>query len=237
MGFNVIFTSMKFVYPSLLLFSLVNVSIAGYSQKNYDQIKHDKKKFSKRNTSYDVRYKGKDGKNGRNGMQLFNFLAFGGSDGKPGGKGPTLQVSVSGIPSGDSAVLVINITVEGAPGSDHYYINPRQGKITIYAEGGSGGIGGDGEDLTPHYGYNGGNGGLGGTINITFDPSALPYVDCQCIVALNEGGLGGKRGEGGHSGDNYASAGQSGLPGAPGPPVYIKDMNGKILKKITELKY
>jgi hypothetical protein len=226
---------MRLTYPLLPLLFILYKPVIGSSQKNYDHVRHAKK-FSKRNRSYDAHYKGNDGRGGRNGLNFFNFFYTRGSDGGSGGKGPALQVEVSGIPVGDSVILAIDITKDGDPHKDHFYVNPKKGKIRIFAEGGSGGRGGDGNDVTLRSGYNGGNGGAGGTINITYDSSALPYVDCECIVALNPGGRGGDGGAGGRSGNNSGATGASGLYGASGPAVYIKDRNGNVLKMITDVK-
>jgi len=124
-----------------------------------------------------------------------------------------LQVRLSSMPSGDSVILALAITPQGGDGTDVYYVNPRHGKIAIFAEGGHGGKGGkgeDGEEITTNrpYGGQGGSGGRGG-----------------------KGGAGGSGGMGGRgSGNNPdGGAGADGLPGMSGPPVYIKSKGGKIV--------
>ncbi|MBS1661828.1 MAG: hypothetical protein JST68_12350 [Bacteroidetes bacterium] len=194
-------------------------------------------KFSRRNKSYSIHYDGEPGKNGRSSFDLFNFLNFRGSEGHPGGPGPHLQVNVSAIPSGDSILLALAVTEEENLETDYFYVNPRRGTISIFADGGHGGSGGDGSDVDYTSGYSGGNGGPGGAITMTYDSSAIPFVDCPCIIALNHGGRGGDGGEGGRKGDSRASQGSLGINGIPGPPVCKKDKNGNILRTMPPLKY
>jgi hypothetical protein len=141
----------------------------------------------------------------------------------------------------DSVILAVVIRKDGDDQTDRYYVNPRRGKLIIVANGGKGGDGGSGENgrtITPKHtfgssggnGGNGGNGGVGGTIYVTFDSSALAYVNCPCIRYVNFGGMGGRAGSGGQGTGDWSSDGQwgvDGLIGADGPPVYITDPKGK----------
>lgn len=230
---------MKYRYLLFLLPFVFCLSLDGYSQKNQDPAAKARKatKFSRRNESYSIHYDGESGKNGRNAFDLFNFISRRGSDGHAGSTGPRLQINVSGIPSEDSIILGIEITQQGTSQTDYFYVNPRHGTISIFADGGPGGIGGDGSDIAYTNGYSGGNGGPGGTIDIVYDSSAIAFVDCPCIVALNHGGRGGDGGEGGKNGNSRASQGQPGLNGIPGPPVCKKDRNGNILRTMPPLNY
>jgi len=238
---------MKQRCPVLLLLIFLSASVIGYSRQNDSLAKLDKH-FSMRNAFYKADYKSRDGRSGSNGADRFAIVLFHmakrGGHGKPGRSGPTLQVKVTAIPSGDSVILAIVVTKEGGKKTDHYYVNPRHGKIVIVADGGNGGSGGngeDGEEVTQKrpYGGSGGdggrgaNGGAGGTINVTFDSSAVSYINSPCILYFNQPGMGGNGGSGGRptgTGSADGSPGKSGESGRPGPPVTVTGPNGKVFR-------
>ena len=216
-------------YLVCLLSLMPGLISIGYTQKKHDPARAATK-FSKRNKTYDIHYDGHTGKHGHNALDLFKFMSREGSDGGSGGQGPCLQARISAIPTGDSIILAIDITPDGAVQTDHYYVNPRHGKIFIFANGGEGGWGGDGSDVIFTRGYSGGNGGQGGIIDMMYDSSALAFVDCPCIIARNLGGKGGDGGSGGRKDNQDAGPGQEGLWGDAGPPICKKDMNGNTLR-------
>ncbi|RFM31715.1 hypothetical protein [Chitinophaga silvisoli] len=224
---------------SIVLLLLISTNC--YSQHITD------KNFAYRNGLQEANFNGKNGKNGNNGAgrllpTLFNMARRGGN-GKPGKPGPTLQVKVAAFPDGDSSILFITITA-GKNNTHSYYVNPRYGKLIISANGGDGGNGGDGEtgdrtgEKRPYgnsggAGGNGADGGDGGTIIVTYDSTALPYANCNCIFYNNFGGKGGGSGAGGQASGTVSadgSAGTNGRNGESGPNVLIQGPDKKIIQ-------
>jgi hypothetical protein len=143
-----------------------------------------------------------------------------GAKGKKGKKSPDLNVRVSAISSGDSTIIKVTIQVNGEKREpDIYYVNPRHGKIMISADGGDGGQGGKG---APDGGADGkgGLGGNGGRVEVIFEPAAIAFANCQCLLFSNQGGVGGG------TGTNYKYGAES---GSPGPPVTYKNADGKTI--------
>jgi len=116
-----------------------------------------------------------------------------GSNGSDGGDGPPLQVFVTLRP-GDHPLLQIGIT---APGHKErfYLVDPQGGSLAVTDVGGSGGRGGSGgkggrggsggigqpNGMDGHSGLDGhdgmsGSDGRAGTISVTYDPQAQPYL-------------------------------------------------------------
>ncbi len=197
--------------------------------------------FAYRNGLQEANFNGKNGKNGNNGAgrllpTLFKTARWGGN-GKPGKPGPTLQVKVSAFADGDSSILFITITA-GKDNTHSYYVNPRFGKLIISANGGDGESGDRPDEKQPYgnsggAGGNGGNGGDGGTIIVTYDSTALPYANCNCIFYNNFGGKGGEAGAGGKgygTGSADGSAGTNGKNGESGPSVIVQGPDKKIIQ-------
>lgn len=197
-------------------------------------------------TLQEANYNGRNGRSGGNGSMRFAIRLFHmskrGGNGKPGKPGPTLQVNVSAVPTGDSTILLVTINKAGDNKTKQFYVNPRYGKLSISANGGKGGDGGDGQDgdepTEKHpYGFSGGDGGNaadggdGGTINVTFDATAMDYVKCDCIIYHNDGGIGGQRGKGGSASGNNpdGNEGMDGGNGSSNPRIFIKDKKGTVL--------
>jgi len=137
---------------------------------------------------------GGDGGNGTDGSN--------GQDGGPGGDAPPVQVFVRVRPG---AQTLLQVSVAAAGKRRLYLIDPQGGALTISADGGPGGSGGrggrggrggsggigtpngnsgsDGSD-----GLNGSDGapGKGGSITVTYDPQAKPYLGL--LHLSNKGG-------------------------------------------------
>jgi hypothetical protein len=138
------------------------------------------------------------GGNGSNGTDGSN-----GQDGGPGGDGPPVQVRVT-LRSGSHPLLQAGVS---APGHKErfYLVDPQGGSLTVTSNGGSGGSGGkggaggrggSGGSGTPNgssgsdgsSGRNGSDGspGRAGTITVTYDPQAKPFL--AVIHLPNRGG-------------------------------------------------
>jgi hypothetical protein len=243
------FNRMPQHYPLQILFLFLMAPATGFCQQN-DSLTRPALQFDLRNTYFKADYNGRNGRSGTDGAYRFAITLFHtpkrGGHGRPGRPGPTLQVKVTGIPSGDSILLGFAITKAGSKKADHYYVNPRHGRIVIFANGGNGGDGGKGEDgpeVTEHSsGNNGGNGGnaaaggAGGAMNVTFDSLATPYVNCPCTLYYNRGGKAGNGGAGGQptgSNSSQGPGGKDGEEGRHGPPIYIMGPNGKTIRVVT----
>jgi hypothetical protein len=137
---------------------------------------------------------GGDGSNGTDGSN--------GQDGGAGGDAPPVQIRVA-FRSGSHPLLQVSVTVAGK--QKLYLVDPQGGSLTVKAEGGSGGSGGrggrggrggSGGIGTPNGnngrdGLSGGNGfdgspGRGGSITVTYDPQAKPFLNA--IHLSNRGG-------------------------------------------------
>jgi hypothetical protein len=137
------------------------------------------------------------GGNGGNGTDGSN-----GEDGGPGGNAPPVQVRIA-LRAGNHPLLQVGVS---ALGKDKLYlVDPQGGSLTIKADGGPGGSGGRGGR-----GGSGGSGGMGtpsgssgssgsdgrsgfdgppgkgGSITVTYDPQAKPYM--TAIRLSNKGG-------------------------------------------------
>jgi hypothetical protein len=135
---------------------------------------------------------GGDGSNGTDG-----------TDGSNGGDGPAVQVVVA-VQAGAHPLLQVGVTPSG--GKEQYFlVDPQGGSLTVTSDGGSGGSGGKGGSGgaagsggigTPNgsngnagmAGRNGSDGqsGNGGSITVTYDPAAQPYL--AAIKLSNPGG-------------------------------------------------
>jgi hypothetical protein len=137
------------------------------------------------------------GGNGSNGTDGSN-----GGDGGPGGDAPPVQVRVA-VRSGTHSLLQVSVSAAGK--QKLYLVDPQAGSLTVKADGGPGGSGGrggrggrggSGGTGTPsgNSGSNGADGrngfdgspGKGGSITVTFDPRAKPFL--IAIHLSNPGG-------------------------------------------------
>jgi len=137
---------------------------------------------------------GGDGSNGTDGSN--------GQDGSPGGDGPPVQILVT-LRAGAHPLLQMSLSAAGK--RRFYLVDPQGGALTVNADGGAGGSGGrggrggrggsggigspngnSGRDGTD--GRNGfdGSPGRGGSITVTYDPQAKPYLNA--IHLSNKGG-------------------------------------------------
>jgi hypothetical protein len=127
------------------------------------------------------------GGNGGNGTDGSN-----GQDGGPGGNAPPVQVRVA-LRSGSHPLLQVAVSALGK--NKLYLVDPQGGSLTVNADGGPGGSGGRGgrggqggsggmgtpSGSSGSSGSDGRNGfdgspGRGGSITITYDPLAKPYL-------------------------------------------------------------
>jgi hypothetical protein len=115
------------------------------------------------------------GGNGSNGTDGSN-----GQDGGNGGDGPPVQIRVA-FRSGVHPLLQVSVSAAGK--QRLYLVDPQAGALTVKVDGGPGGSGGMG---TPS-GSNGSDGasgrngfdgspGRGGSITVTYDPLAKPFL-------------------------------------------------------------
>jgi len=137
---------------------------------------------------------GGNGTNGSNGSD--------GQDGGPGGDAPPVQVQVT-LRSGSHPLLQVSVSAAGH--QKLYLVDPQGGSLTIRADGGSGGSGGKGgrggrggsggigtpNGSSGSDGSDGRNGwdgpsGKGGSITVTYDPQAKPFL--ATIHLSNQGG-------------------------------------------------
>lgn len=136
------------------------------------------------------------GGNGSNGADGEN-----GKDGDPGGDVPSIDVRMALAP-GTRPLLQVSVSVPGH--RRLYLVDPQGGSLTVKADGGPGGSGGrggrggrggSGGTGTPsgsngHDGLDGRNGfdgqpGRGGSITITYDPAAKPYLNIIHLSGRN----------------------------------------------------
>lgn len=137
---------------------------------------------------------GGDGGNGTNGSD--------GGDGGPGGDAPPVQVRVAPR-SGSHPLLQVSVFAAGK--QKLYLVDPQGGSLTVRADGGTGGSGGRGGrggqggsgGMGTPSGSSGSNGsdgrsgfdgspGRGGSITVTYDPQAKPFL--AAIRLSNKGG-------------------------------------------------
>jgi hypothetical protein len=137
------------------------------------------------------------GGNGSNGTDGSN-----GQDGGSGGDAPPVQIRVT-LRSGAHPLLQASVSALGK--QRLYLVDPQGGALTVMANGGAGGSGGrggrggqggSGGIGTPNgsSGSNGADGrngfdgspGRGGSINVTYDPQAKPFL--TAIHLSNQGG-------------------------------------------------
>ncbi len=127
---------------------------------------------------------GGDGSNGTDGSN--------GQDGGSGGDAPPVQILVA-LRAGSHPLLQVSVSAAGQ--QKLYLVDPQGGSLTVRADGGSGGSGGKGGRGgrggsggigTPN-GNDGSNGsdgrdgfdgstGRGGSITVTYDPQARPFL-------------------------------------------------------------
>jgi hypothetical protein len=124
---------------------------------------------------------GADGGNGSDGQ-----------DGSPGGDAPPVQVRVA-FRSGSHPLLQVAVSASGH--QKFYLIDPQGGSLSVQADGGAGGSGGRGgrggrggsggmgtpsgqDGRSGSDGRNGSDGppGRGGSITVTYDPQAQPFL-------------------------------------------------------------
>ena len=137
------------------------------------------------------------GGNGGNGTDGSN-----GGDGGPGGDAPPVQVRVA-LRSGSHPLLQVSVSAAGK--QKLYLVDPQGGSLTVRADGGPGGSGGRGGrggqggsgGMGTPSGSSGSNGsdgrngfdgspGKGGSITVTYDPQAKPFL--AAIRLSNKGG-------------------------------------------------
>jgi len=137
---------------------------------------------------------GGDGSNGGNGSD--------GQDGGRGGDAPPVQVRVT-LKSGSRPLLQVAVSAAGH--QKLYLVDPQGGSLTVKADGGAGGSGGRGGrggsggsggmgSPSGNSGRNGSDGrngfdgspGKGGSITVTYDPQAKPFL--STIHLSNKGG-------------------------------------------------
>jgi hypothetical protein len=137
---------------------------------------------------------GKAGSNGSNGSD--------GRDGGRGGDGPPVEVRVA-LRSACHPLLQVAVSAENQ--KDFFLVDPQGGSLFVSSEGGRGGSGGRGgrggrggnggsgmpSGMSGHRGSDGRNGsdgrpGNGGSITVTYDPEAKPFLDA--IHLLNPRG-------------------------------------------------
>lgn len=137
------------------------------------------------------------GGNGSNGTDGSN-----GGDGGPGENAPPVDVRIT-VRSG--AHLLLQASVSAAGKRRLYLVDPQAGSLTVTADGGPGGSGGRGGrggrggsggigSPSGNSGSNGADGrsgfdgspGKGGSITVTYDPKAKPYL--TAIHLSNRGG-------------------------------------------------
>jgi hypothetical protein len=113
-----------------------------------------------------------------------------------------VQIRVA-LRSGSHPLLQVDVTVPG--GEEVFLVDPQGGSLTVAADGGSGGSGGRGgrggrggsggigtpNGSSGRDGMDGRNGwdgssGRGGSITVTYDPAAAPYLGA--IHLSNRGG-------------------------------------------------
>jgi len=138
---------------------------------------------------------GGNGTNGSNGSD--------GQDGGSGGDGPPVQVRVTLRP-GSHPLLQIGVLSPGHK-ERFYLVDPQGGSLTVRSDGGSGGSGGKGGrggrggaggvgSPSGNNGSDGANGrdgnngsqGRAGSISVTYDPQAKPFL--AAIHLPNQGG-------------------------------------------------
>lgn len=136
---------------------------------------------------------GGDGTNGTNGSD--------GKDGDPGGNAPPVDVRVTLQPGSDP---LLQVSVSAASHRKLYLIDPKDGSLIVEADGGPGGSGGRGGrggrggsggmgSPSGHDGSNGMDGrsgfdgqpGMGGSITVTYDPAAKPYLNIIHLSSRN----------------------------------------------------
>jgi len=137
---------------------------------------------------------GGDGSNGTNGSD--------GQDGGSGGDAPPVQVRVA-LRSGSHPLLQVSVFAAGH--QKLYLVDPQGGSLAVKADGGPGGSGGKGgrggrggsggigspNGNSGRDGSDGRNGfdgspGKGGSITVTYDPQAKPFL--AAIHLSNQGG-------------------------------------------------
>lgn len=137
---------------------------------------------------------GGNGGNGTNGSD--------GGDGGPGGDALPVQVRVA-LRSGSHPLLQVSVSAAGK--QKLYLVDPQGGSLTVRADGGPGGSGGRGGrggqggsgGMGTPSGSSGSNGsdgrngfdgspGKGGSITVTYDPQAKPFL--AAIRLSNKGG-------------------------------------------------
>lgn len=138
---------------------------------------------------------GGNGTNGSNGTD--------GQDGGSGGDGPPVRVRVT-LRSGSHPLLQIGVLSTGHK-ERFYLVDPQGGSLTVKSDGGSGGSGGkggrggrggaggvgspsgqSGSDGTNGRDGNTGSQGRAGSITVTYDPQAKPFL--TAIHLPNQGG-------------------------------------------------
>jgi hypothetical protein len=137
---------------------------------------------------------GGDGSDGGNGTD--------GGDGGPGGDAPPVQIQLA-LRAGSHPLLQVGVFA--ASHQRYYLVDPQGGSLTVKADGGPGGSGGKGgragrggsggsgspngssgrDGMSGHDGMDG-SPGRGGSITVTYDPQAKPYL--TVIHLSNRGG-------------------------------------------------
>jgi hypothetical protein len=136
------------------------------------------------------------GGNGTNGTDGSN-----GQDGGPGGDAPPVQVRMT-LQPGSHPLIQASVSASGH--RRLYLVDPQGGSLTVKADGGPGGSGGRGGrggqggaggsgQPSGNSGSNGSDGrngsdgpmGRGGSITVTYDPEAKPYLSVLHLSSKN----------------------------------------------------
>ncbi len=136
---------------------------------------------------------GGNGSSGGNGTD--------GSNGADGGNAPSVQVRMT-LRTGSHPLLQVGVTAAGH--QKLYLVDPQGGSVTVRADGGPGGSGGKGgrggrggsggigtpsgssgsDGMSGHDGSNGSQ-GRGGSITVTYDPQAKPFLPVLRLSNVN----------------------------------------------------
>lgn len=125
-----------------------------------------------------------------------------GGNGGPGGDAPPVQIQMTLAPGGDHPLVEFGVFAAGH--KRYYLVDPNGGSLTVTADGGSGGQGGSGgrggrggsggigtpNGSSGSDGRNGNDGlrgpdGSGGSITVTYDSSAQPYLSILKLSSAN----------------------------------------------------
>lgn len=181
-----------------------------------------------------VDYSGEDGKDGDKGDSGKSSktgtaeTGRNGENGENGSNGKNLDVFITSDSISGERVLKIYIKEKTGMEESAFIISTNGGSLLIDVSGGKGGEGGRGgqgglgndgaKGGDGGSGGIGGSGGFGGVVNVTYDSTAIAYMQLISInINAGEGGKGGRAGKRGR-GDSNGSTGNSGPDGSNGYP-------------------